>query len=652
MSVTPAIPASQIVSVTPSVLSAGGTALDLNGLVLTPNTRAPIGQLLSFPSPTAVANYFGSEAPETAHANIYFLGFNTSNVKPGALLYWQYPWAVPVAAYLWGGSVSALGLAGLQALSGTLTITINGTPVTSGTINLSSATSFSNAAQLIQAGFAISGPVAAMGMGAISGTTLTLSSVSGGIQQGTITGSISGTTLTVTAVGTGVSLAIGQYLGGSGVTAGTTITALGSGAGGVGTYTISTTQTVASETIDVYAPPAIAVGDYVNGTGVTSGTYITALGTGTGGAGTYTVSASQTVTSESLTINAPAVVYDSLSGGFFIYSGTTGSASTISYASGSLATPLALTQAAGAVLSQGSNIATPAAALNQVIAVSQDWASFMTTFEPVAADKEGFAAWENAQNNRFLYAMWDTNIVNTESSGPSPAVAAIAAAAYSGTAMLYSNPEIDTIGGEIAAFLLGYGASLDFTETQGRATAAFKAQSGLAAQVTNGTVADYLEGYGLNFYGDFTTANQEFTFLYPGSIVGPFAWIDSYLDQIWLNNQFQLALLVFLTTIKSAPYNTPGYGLIQAACRDVIDEAGNFGIFQPGVTLSAAQIAEVNSAAGGLNIATILQQQGWYLLIQPASPQVRAARGSPPMTFWYTDGGSVQKLNLASIEVQ
>lgn len=60
--------------------------------------------------------------------------------------------------------------------------------------------------------------------------------------------SISGTTLTVggTVAGT---FAIGQLLTGAGVTAGTTITALGTGTGGAGTYTVSASQTVASTTI-------------------------------------------------------------------------------------------------------------------------------------------------------------------------------------------------------------------------------------------------------------------------------------------------------------------------------------------------------------------------------------------------------------------
>ncbi len=45
---------------------------------------------------------------------------------------------------------------------------------------------------------------------------------------------------------------------------------------------------------------ALAVGQEIKGVGVTAGTTITALGTGTGGTGTYTVSASQAVSSTTI----------------------------------------------------------------------------------------------------------------------------------------------------------------------------------------------------------------------------------------------------------------------------------------------------------------------------------------------------------------
>jgi hypothetical protein len=77
----------------------------------------------------------------------------------------------------------------------------------------------------------------------------------------------------------------------------------------------------------------------------------------------------------------------------------------------------------------------------------------------------------------------------------------------------------------------------------------------------------------------------------------------------------------------------------------------NNGIITPNVPLSASQIIEVNTLAG-MVIDNTLSTQGWYLIIQPASPQVRAARGSPTIILLYMDGGSVQRIALSSLLVQ
>jgi microcystin-dependent protein len=73
----------------------------------------------------------------------------------------------------------------------------------------------------------------------------TTASVTGIISNGS---GAAGTILNVTAVGSGT-LAIGQVITGTGITANTRITALGTGTGGTGTYTVNVSQLVASTTI-------------------------------------------------------------------------------------------------------------------------------------------------------------------------------------------------------------------------------------------------------------------------------------------------------------------------------------------------------------------------------------------------------------------
>lgn len=128
---------------------------------------------------------------------------------------------------------------------------------------------------------------------------------------GSFTGSIAGDVLTITAVGSGVAV-VGGTLSGTGVTTGTKILAQLTGTtGGIGTYRVSIgEQTVASTTISetygtltvsAVTSGALEVGSVLAGSGVTTGTYITAFGTGTGGTGTYIVSPTQTAGSTTIT---------------------------------------------------------------------------------------------------------------------------------------------------------------------------------------------------------------------------------------------------------------------------------------------------------------------------------------------------------------
>ena len=64
----------------------------------------------------------------------------------------------------------------------------------------------------------------------------------------TFNGQISGSTLTVNSVSAGT-IYLGMTIQGAGVTASTVVTALGTGTGGTGTYTVSNTQTINAETM-------------------------------------------------------------------------------------------------------------------------------------------------------------------------------------------------------------------------------------------------------------------------------------------------------------------------------------------------------------------------------------------------------------------
>lgn len=563
------IPASQLVSVIPGVLGAGGNPLSLNAVFLTQDTSVPLGTVMPFATAANVSAWFGPNSPEAALANIYFSGFSGANALPGTLYFAQYNTA-PVGAYLRGASLAGLTLTQLQALSGGLEFTVDGRDVVTAAINFSGATSFSNAATLIQAG----------------------------------------------------------------ITAGTSFTGTASQAAGV--VTIASTIT-----------GSLHVGDVLTGAGVSGPATITSFGTYTtlSGTGTVNVSTSATVSLASADVAGVGTAsYDAQRQAFVIASPTTGATESIGFATGTLAPLIFLTLATGAVTSQGAIAATPAGLMAQVVAATQNWATFMTVTEVIDSVKLQFAAWVNSTNERYLYVVQDSNVLALTANQPTTFGALTDD--YNGVMPVY-----DTTGGTLAAFICGTTASIDFTETAGRITFAYKGNSQLVPQITDATVAQNLIGNGYNFYAAYATAAQGFQMLQPGLVSGAWLWADAYVNQIYLNSQLQLALMELLVNSKSIPYNNVGYGLIRSACSDPITQALNFGSIQPGVALSASQAASVNAAAG-VSISGTLQNVGWYLQILPASSQVRSARTSPPMTLWYTDGGSIQKLNLASIDIQ
>ena len=112
-----------------------------------------------------------------------------------------------------------------------------------------------------------------------------------------------------------------------------------------------------------------------------------------------------------------------------------------------------------------------------------------------------------------------------------------------------------------------------------------------------------------------------------------------------------LSQITGLIANKSVPYNDIGKSLVRASAQDPINEMLNFGGIQSGVTLSEQQKSIVNRESGA-DAATVVFNQGYYLYIGNATPQVRAARGSFPIKLWYTDGGSLHSINIASINIQ
>jgi Protein of unknown function (DUF3383) len=584
----PSIPAAMFADVIPSVLAAGAADLAMNAVFVdnTGDTSIPIGTVMKFASDQAVDNWYGPNSVQAALAAIYFAGYNGATALPPALFFVQYNNAA-VPAYLRGGSLAGLTLTQLQAFSGVITIAINGETVVSANINLAGATSFSNAAALIQAGLDVTG--------------------------GTFTGT---------------------------------------GSQALGVLTIA--STVSGQ---------LHVGDVVTGAGVSGGTAtILSFGTYTpiSGVGTVNVSTSGSTSVGAVDVSSTAsCTYDALRQAFVITSPTTGAASTIAFpTTDAFVTNLLLTSAKGAVLSQGAAAATPASVMTQVTTQTMDWATFMTLVDPDAGAVGGpikvqFATWNAAQNAAFMYVAYDSDPNPSTATNDAACFAALVASLV-GTFPLWSA----TQGPQNAAFVCGLTAAINFNQPGGRTTYAFRSSPVVVPDVTSQQIAATLGGAtpsdlgnGYNYYGGFATRTTAFNWLQRGRVTGGWNWADSYVNQIYWNAKFQNDLAELETQLPAIPYTQIGYNDIHQALAPDIAAMGAFGAWVAGVALSGTQALAVNTAAG-LNIAPVLQSQGWYLQVEDPGSTVRGERGSPIITFWYSDGGSIQQLNLSSVDVE
>lgn len=487
-----AIPASQIVQITPRIIRAGGNELSISGLLLTDNANAPFPALLSFTSSADVGSYFGTDSVEYKLANKYFLGYDNSFKKPD-ILYIARRAKTALSAMLIGSVINTT-MDKLKAVTdGSMSIQLNDTVETVEGLDFSDTDTFSDVANKVQE------KLAAL----VQGTTCTYSSD-------------------------------GRFK----ITIGTSGKA----------------------------------GKVLTATKAADGTDVSGM--------------------------------------------------------------LGLTADSGAIESAGADAMTPQQQMDEIINQGTNWVSF-TTVEPLTKDEIiGYSQWCNDQNLEYLFVAWSEDASLVQNGKVSDIVTGIQD--NSGTALIYGTAEY-------AVFIMSIAASIDWDRHNGTVNYAMLSQSGLAATVTDQATANTLQAQHVNYYGRYATRAEDFIFLFKGEVTGPYAYLDAYVNTIWLRNTIQLALMIGLTQAGRVPYNDEGYAKVRSWMADPIAKALNNGVINTDVDLNQQQLSEVYAEAG-TDITMALKNNGYYLQILDPGASVRANRGSPVINFWYCYGGSIDKL--------
>lgn len=291
----------------------------------------------------------------------------------------------------------------------------------------------------------------------------------------------------------------------------------------------------------------------------------------------------------------------------------------------------------------GMDAMTETAQMTAILDKTQNWVSFTTAWETDVMEALAWASWAS-RNYGWLYVGYSTSPVMTSPDSSVDMASAVKEALYDHTAIVYGSLDY-------AAFIMGVVASVAWQRVNGTITAAFKRQAGLTPWVADELTAVTLEAKNCNYFGNFATRNAEFVFLYPGILsASDYGYIDPYVNSIWLNNRLQVSLMDGITNIGRVPYNVRGYTMIKAWMMDPVNEARLNAAIEPGIVLSERQRSEVMNEAG-LDISQELWTQGYYIQVLDPGASVRARRESPIVSLWYTYGGAVQRIEVASTAI-
>lgn len=338
-------------------------------------------------------------------------------------------------------------------------------------------------------------------------------------------------------------------------------------------------------------------------------------------------------------ITDTTVTYNSNLNAFIVVSATTGENSSVSVATGTSADALGLSSATGAVAQAGMAAMSEDANMTAIARADGNWVSFTTLYSADDDEIIALAEWTNNQKVEYAYFPYTDADGDTVPSNPNNLPNTLKTADYEGTVLMFG-----TIDHAVAAMAIW--ASVDWNRYNGLPTMAFRSQNGLAASVTDETIAENLLSMNVNYYGRYASRVEDFTFFYNGKLTGgDFGYIDAYIGNIWLRNALQNAILNGLQQVARTPYTDAGYNQIRAWCLDPINRGLNNGVIQAGLNLSEAQKAQLYNEIG-IDVSDQLYTDGYFLLVADPGAQARVERETPVCGLWYTYGGAVQKIEL------
>lgn len=272
---------------------------------------------------------------------------------------------------------------------------------------------------------------------------------------------------------------------------------------------------------------------------------------------------------------------------------------------------LGLTEAAGGTSIPTTAAQTPLEAIAASADQSDNFGSFgfidSTSNPPQRlsdADVDAVAAWNHAQNNKFMYL---TPVTVAEG-----AQAYARLAGFSGTGVTASGA-----GNDFAEFCPAEVlASTDYTRANASSNYMYQVFGNRTPQVTTTPVSDAMDAVRVNYVGQTQTAGQRLSFYQRGVLMGDVtAAVDMnvYCNEIWFKDSIATSVMNAFIGLPRVPANDTGRALLLTNIQATVDAAIRNGTISVGKVLNSQQRSYITLATENPDAWQQIQNIGYWM---------------------------------------
>lgn len=289
-----------------------------------------------------------------------------------------------------------------------------------------------------------------------------------------------------------------------------------------------------------------------------------------------------------------SVVYDATNKRFVI-----SSASSLTYATGTVATALGLVEGAG-ILSESSSAMTALETITASAELSNNFFSFCFLDALSVEDITAVAEWTDNQNVKYMYSV---GVLPSNYSSIQTAVKD-----YDGVALT-----LDTYNEHAEFMPMSAFAAVDYRKPNSTMDVFYKQFDGVTPTVTTNSARLVYDPLRINYYGTTQQAGQAISFYQDGILQGSIPSMTVYANEAWLKDAFITDILNLRMGLDSLPANNTGKSLVMSALMETINLALSNGVVLAGKELTALQKAYITTITGDEDGWIAVQNSGYRL---------------------------------------